>query len=526
MSSLPSQSALSDYASPRKSNTGYRWAGLNAVTFFVVAVPALPIIATLIIALGNSTSFDHIAQYLLIDMLATTVGLVSLSTGIALIQGVGTAWLVSAFDFHGRGLFTWALALPLALPAYVSAYAWGDLTGIRGFWIAMLVYSTTLYPYIYLAARSAFEAQSVCALEAARALGASPWRRFVSVALPMARPAIAAGAALAALEMAADFGAADHLGLQTLTTGIFKAWFSMGDLSAAARLSVVLLLGVLALVGLERHFRRGSVAGGSSRWRTPVKVKLTGQYAILSSLACACVITIALIVPVAHLVELGLKSGPPKREFGMAIVSTSYLCAIGAVCTLCIAGLCAFISRRGQKFDRLVRTAAMAGYATPGAVTALGILAAFSVLGHGGVANLAGPLAIFGLCYAYGARFTAAGLEPISAGLEKSTRSMREAATTLGVHPFARFVRLEAPLAAPSTFAATLIVMVEIAKELPATTILRPFGLETLAVRAHAYAADERLGAAAWPALAIVALALVPTLIFSHGLSKSRAGQA
>jgi iron(III) transport system permease protein len=159
-------------------------------------------------------------------------------------------------------------------------------------------------------------------------------------------------------------------------------------------------------------------------------------------------------------------------------------------------------------------------------VTALGILAALALSGSHVVAALSGPLAIVALCYAYAARFTAAGLEPLSAGLEKSTRSMRESAQTLGASRSKRFVSLEAPLAAPSAFAAALIVAVEIAKELPATTILRPFGLDTLAVRAHAYAADERLGAAAWPALAIVLVALIPTLLFSHGLSKSRAGQS
>jgi iron(III) transport system permease protein len=411
------------------------------------------------------------------------------------------------------------------VPAYVSAYAWGDLTGVRGIGVAILVYTTTLYPYIYLSARSAFEAQSVCAMEAARVLGASSMSRFFAIALPMARPAIAAGSALAALEMAADFGAADHLGVQTLTTGIFKAWFSMGDLSAAARLSMILLVGVLALVWAERQSRAGAISGGSTRWRTPLRIALSGGPNMGVSLLCFAVLIVAFIVPVAHLTNLGLSHGMPKRDFTQSVVSTALLCGLGALTTLVIAGLGAFLARRDVKSNALIRTAALAGYATPGAVTALGILAALSFAGSGTGAILAGPLAVVALCYAYGARFAAAGLEPISAGLEKSTRSMREAALTLGTAPFARFLKLEAPLAAPSTFAAALIVAVEIAKELPATTLLRPFGFDTLAVRAHAYAADERLGAAAWPALAIVVLALVPTIIFSHGLSKSRAGQ-
>jgi iron(III) transport system permease protein len=491
-----------------------------------VLLPAIPIGFTVMAALGTSPSFGHIADVLLLKMVFTTLFLVGFSTLLTVILGTALSWLVTAYSFAGRAAFGWSLALPLALPAYVSAYAWGDLTGVRGVWIGILVYVTTLYPYVYLAARAAFEAQSVCALEAARMLGASPWRRFWSIALPLARPAIAAGAALAALEMASDYGAADHLGLNTLTSGIFRAWFSMSDIAGAARLSVILLVIVLVLVWVERRARVGSVAGGSTRWRTPTRVQLSGMQGLLASGVCAATMMIAFLIPLFHLLQLGLAHGLPSRSFMGPLLATAGLCVLGATVTLIIAGLGAFVARGQGKTATLVQSAALAGYATPGAVTALGILAAFSVFGQGAAASLAGPVAIIGLCFAYGSRFTAAGMEPLSAGLEKSTRSMREAARTLGATPFGRFLRLEAPLAAPSAFAAALIVAVEIAKELPATTILRPFGLDTLAVRAHAYAADERLAAAAWPALAIVALALVPTVIFSHGLSTSRAGQS
>jgi iron(III) transport system permease protein len=500
--------------------------GIGLWPFALAIVPGVPIIFTIASALGDSQSFGHIASVLLPDMIATTLFLVGISTLLATLLGTASAWLVTAYAFAGRSVFAWGLALPLALPAYVSAYAWGDVTGVRGLWMGVLVYVTTLYPYVYLAARSAFEAQSVCALEAARMLGASPWRAFRKISLPLARPAIAAGAALAALEMASDYGAADHLGISTLTIGIFRAWFSMGDLAGAARLSSILLLGVLVLVWLERRARAGTISGGSTRWRTPTRLALSGSKSLAALIFCGLVIGVALVMPIGHLIALGLSHGMPSRDFTGPLLATAGLCALGAIATLVLASIGAFLARGPHKSAKLVQVWALAGYATPGAVTALGILAALSFFGHEAAASLAGPLAIIGLCYAYCARFTAAGLEPLSAGLEKSTRSMREAAATLGARPFARFWRLEAPLAAPSAFAAALIVAVEIAKELPATTILRPFGLDTLAVRAHAYAADERLAAAAWPALAIVALALVPTVIFSHGLSRSRAGQS
>jgi iron(III) transport system permease protein len=522
-----SQSVSSDHKNS-KSKSGFKRlkVGSFAWPLALVLIPALPIVFTILAALQPSPSFSHIATVLLSDMVLLTVFVVGISATLATMLGVGLAWVVTAYAFKGRSVLVWALALPLAIPGYVSAYAWGDFLGVRGFGVAVLVYVTTLYPYVYLAARAAFEAQSICALEAARMLGAGAWRRFFSIALPMARPAIVAGAALAALEMASDYGAADHLGVRTLTIGIFKAWFSMGDIAGAARLSLVLLVGVLALVWVERQWRTGLSAGGSSRWRTPSRSQLPGLRGLWAWFLCAGVFCVAFIIPIGHLIGLGLKDGAPGRQLTQPLLATAFLCVIGACLTLVIAVLSAFAARSSQASAHVIRTAALAGYATPGAVTALGILAALAFIGHGAAAALAGPAAILGLCFAYCARFTAAGLEPLSAGLEKSTRSMREAASTMGTPPFKRFLRLEAPLAAPSTFAAALIVAVEIAKELPATTILRPFGLDTLALRAHNYAADERLGAAAWPALAIVALALIPTLIFSQGLSKSRAGQS
>lgn len=497
-----------------------------ALFALLVAVPGLPVLFTVMAAFGPSTSFDHIAHVLLSEMAITSLALLGLATLGATILGVIAAWFVTAYDFWGRSSLSWALALPLAMPAYVSAYAWGDLTGARGFWIATLVYVTTLYPYVYLAARSAFEAQSVCALEAARLLGAGAWKRFLTVALPLARPAIAAGAALTGLEIAADYGAADHLGVSTLTIGVFRAWFSMGDLAAAARIACLLLVGVLFLVWLERKSRAGLVAGGSTRWRTPKRAPVPGYRQMLMIGFCFAILTLGLIIPVAHLSGLALANGLPERALDEPLLATALLCALGAIATLVLAALSAFVGQGSAQASALVRAIGLAGYATPGAVTALGILAALALSGSHVAAALSGPIAIIALCYAYAARFTAAGLEPLSAGLEKSTRSMRESAATLGANRMRRFLSLEAPLAAPSAFAAALIVAVEIAKELPATTILRPFGFDTLAVRAHAYAADERLGAAAWPALAIVLLALIPTLLFSHGLSKSRAGQS
>jgi iron(III) transport system permease protein len=521
----PSPSLALD--TPRVVPTRGAWLNLRIVLAACVTfAPLVPILFVIVVALTPSPSFAHLANLVLGPMALTTLALVVGATLLASLIGTLAAWFVTAFHFPGRPVIAVALALPLALPAYVSAYAWGDILGVRGLWVALTVYVTTLYPYAYLAARAAFEAQSVCALEAGRLLGANAYARFFRIALPMARPAIAAGAALIGFEVAADYGAAEHLGVQTLTIGLFKAWFSMGDLASAARIALILLVGAFILIGIERASRRGASAGGSNRWRTPARAPLKGFAGALTICFCGSLIIFALIVPIGHLALLAIDHGQPARALGEPFLATAFLCGLGAVATLILAALGAYLSRDAGPIARIVRLSALGGYATPGAVAALGVLGAISLMGDQTASALTGPLAIGALCLAYATRFTAAGLEPLSAGLEKATRSMRDASATLGTSGLGRFWRLEAPLAAPAGFAAALIVCVEIAKELPATTILRPFGFETLAIRAHAYAADERLAAAAWPALAIVAIALLPTLIFSARLSSSRAGQA
>lgn len=488
-----------------------------------VAVPLGPVVAALLAAFGDSPQWDHIAETVAGGYVATTVLLLVAGGGFATLAGIAAAWAVVAARFPGSGFLGWALALPLALPPYVAAYAWGSLTGERGVAMAVLVFATTLYPYVYLAARAAFAAQSVCALEAARTLGAGPVRRFFAVALPMARPAIVAGMALVGLEIVADFGAADHLGVASLSVGIFRAWFSMGDLAAAARLAAMALLVAGVLVWIERAARRGMVSGGSTRWRSLAQARPGGWRGWALTLACSGLLVVSLGVPVVHLAALAVAEGPPIRGLAGPAAATAVAAAVGGAFTLLVAMVALAAQSASGAAKGLTRLAMLSGYATPGAVLALGILAGVSLLGSG-AGLLAGAGGIAALALAYAARFSGAAHEPLAAGFDKTTRAMREAATSLGAGPLRRFVAVEAPLAAPALFAAALIVAVEIAKELPATMILRPFGFDTLAVRAHAYAADERLGAAAWPALAIVALALLPSWLLSRGIETARAG--
>lgn len=488
-----------------------------------LAVPLVPLVAVGLMALAPSPDWEHILTTMLGPYLSSTVLLVVLGSLLAGIAGTLSAWAVSALAFPGRGLFVWALALPLAIPPYIAAYAWGDLTGVRGIWMALLVYAATLYPYVYLAAQAAFTARSVCALEAAQALGAGPVRRFATVALPMARPAIVGAMALVGLEIVSDYGAADHLGVATLSVGVIRTWSSLGDMAGAARLAVCALGVTLLLVWLEAASRRGAIAGGSNRWRTTARTPLSPPAAALAMAGCALPVLAGLVIPVGHLLVLAAGNGMPQRAFGEALLASVMLALGGALVTLVLAA--AILAATRGTGRAAARITMLAGYATPGTVLALGVLAATAALtGSGGAAALTGTAGLAVLALAYAARFVGAAAEPLEAGLQRATRSLRDAAASLGAGPWRRFSAVEVPVALPAVFAAMLIVVVEIAKELPATMILRPFGFDTLAVRAHQYAADERLGAAAWPALTIVALALVPTILLTARLAGARAG--
>jgi iron(III) transport system permease protein len=461
--------------------------------------------------------------------------LLLLGGGGATLIGVSTAWLVSMARFPGARLFEWLLILPLATPAYVLAYAYGGIAGptgpvpigISGLFGAAFVYALCFYPYVYLAARAAFLTQSVCALEAARSLGASPWQSFWRVALPMARPGIAAGMALAMMEIAADYGAAAYFGAQTMTTGVFRAWFSLGAPDLALKLALLMLGAAVLLLALERGNRgQAGFAGGSARWRALPRFELAGPWAWTATTACGMVFVLATLAPLAWLARLAaMRPLEDLAALATPLANTLMLAFFGAALTLLLAVPIAMAARRAGPLSRLALLAAAAGYAAPGAVIALGALFGLSFARDAGVAlNLTGAVAFVALFWTYAARFAAAGAQPLEAGLSRVTANMSGAAATLGASPARRFLKVELPIAAPSALAAGLIVFVEIMRELPATLILRPFNFETLAVKAHAYASDDRLAAAAGPALLITLAGLAPMILVARGMTRARAG--
>lgn len=494
---------------------------------------------------GGGETWDHVRNNLLLGYMGGTIGTLIITALLILFFAVPTAWLVTMYNFPGRKVFEWLLILPLAAPGYVIAYAYSDLLGVGGpiqsslrditglsardYWFPQIrslpglayILALTLFPYVYLTARAAFISQSVCALEAARSLGAGPMRSFISVALPAARPAIAAGLALALMEAAADYGAAEQLGVPTLTFGIVRSWTSFGDPAAATRLALVLITLVLSCLLLERWNRGGAKSQQSSiRWRRLHAAPLPPIAGLCATLICASLFLLAFALPVGRLIWLSAEAQSDLAPIGGALRNSLILAGCGAALAFCLALIIA-MARRSHRFSAIfARFAASTAYAIPGAVLALGALIVMSILSL----TLTGVAAILALAWVYASRFTTSGAEPMIAALDRAPASIGYAAESLGASPLRRAREVDLPIAMSGAWAGALILFVEALKELPATLMLRPFNWDTLAVRAHAYAIDERLEAAALPSLLITMAGLLPVILLSRQLSRARPG--
>lgn len=507
--------------------------GVAIAATLATLICAAPAVAVIALALAPDRAGAAFGSNLLGDGAVGTFALVMLGGVGAVLFGAAAAWLVSLAQFPGRGLFEWLLVLPLAAPSYVLAYAYTGMTWangsaleVRGLWGAAFIYAAGLYPYVYLAARAAFVSQSACALEAARTLGAKPRDVVWRVALPLARPGIAAGGALACMEIAADYGAAQHFGLTTLSTAVFRAWYAHGAPHVALQISAVLLLAALVFLVVERWARgRASYAGGSTRWRMLPRYELGPLGGGLAAVFCAALVLFGAALPLLWLGRLAVLH-PHFVEVAEPFANSLLLSAGGAMGTLSLACAIAVAARRATGIGKASLYAAAMGYAAPGAVIAMGALALFGLAREAGwIGGLSSSLALAALLWGYAARFSAAGVGPIDAGLTRLSKGLDASARTLGAGPWRRFAEVDVPIAAPALAAAALILFVEILKELPATLILRPFDFDTLAVRAHAYASDERLLEAATPSLLIFLAGLLPIILLTRGLARSRAGQ-
>ncbi len=528
----------------------------------ICALVATPILAVALHGLAQTDLITHLINTVLPTYVANTALLalgVTVGTGVI---GVGTAWLVTMCRFPGRRVLEWALVLPLAAPAYVLAYTYTNFLehagpvqellrqtfdlGPREYWFpevrslggAIVMLTATLFPYVYLLSRAAFLEQSVCVLEVSRTLGQSPARAFLRVALPLARPAIVAGVALALMETLADYGTVSYFGVQTFTTGIYRAIFSFGDRVAAAQLATGLLAFVVLVIALERVSRgRRRFDHTTNTHRALPGFRLTGIKAAGAILACALPVFVGFVLPTVllmHMTAIGGHKLFGARYLALTLNSVT-LAGITAILAVLVSLLLAYANRlsKNRTTHVLTRLAAL-GYAVPGSVIAIGILIPFSIVDRsvddaarslfGVSTGLLVTGTIVALIYAYLVRFLAVSLQTAEAGLTKITPSMDQAARVLGHPPRATLKRVHLPMLRGSLLTAGLIVFVDVMKELPATMILRPFNFDTLAVQAHNLAADERLTQASTPALTIVAVGLLPVILLSRQIAKSRAG--
>ncbi|MCK6453105.1 MAG: iron ABC transporter permease [Alphaproteobacteria bacterium] len=534
---------------------------LGAAIAAVLSVPVLLVAANVL--RSSEGVWAHLASTVLPDYLANTVLLViGVAIGTA-VGGVAAAWLVTMCRFPGSRVLEWALVLPLAMPAYVVAYAYTDFLQTSGtlqvalraatgwarrdYWFpeirslpgAVMVMTFTLYPYVYLLARAAFLEQSVCVLEVGRTLGCGPWRNFLRVALPLARPAIVGGVALALMETLADFGTVQHFGVDTFTTGIYRTWFGLGQPVAAAQLSATLMLFVLGVMALERLSRgQARVHHSSARYRPLPTPRLEGWRAAVVFLICAAPVVLGFVLPVLILIRLaGYDDSDMLGGRLLAGAANSVLLAATvAAVSVPIALLIAYAQRLDPSpATRTTSRIAGLGYAIPGSVIAVGVLLAAGWLDHAagrigeGLFGVETGLLFSGtmaaMAFGLVVRFLAVAQNTVEASLGKIKPSMDQAARNLGVGPGRTLVRVHAPLMAGSIATAALLVFVDAMKELPATIILRPFNFDTLAVQAANFAKDERLASAAVPSLAIVLAGILPVLLLSRAIARSRPGQ-
>ncbi len=534
---------------------------LNKLAWLFALLCVLPIFAAALSALtGDLDTWRNVLASVLPTYTRTTLILVVIVGISTAVIGSVTAWLVTAYRFPGRQLLEIALALPLAFPAYVMAYAYThmldhpgpvqtllrDMTGwgARDYWFpeirslggAAAMLTIVLYPYVYLLARASFRQQSSNAYMVSRTLGCSPGWAFVRVALPMARPAIAGGALLAIMETLADFGTVAFFNVQTFATGIYQAWFSIGDRAAAAQLSLCLLMFALLVASLERAQRgKGGTSGTGARFEVMERTQLTGLAGWGATMMCLAPVLLGFVIPIIMLGVMAYDSGQSildSRYLGFFVNSVT-VASIAAVLTVLGAVLIVFRARNHPgRMSRWLVTVSGLGYAVPGGVIAVGLMVpvaafdnaldAFMEAQFGVDTGLLITGSIWLMVAAYMTRFMAAALNAYDSGMATVPRNLDAVARSLGHSGPRVLTQIQLPLARNSALTALLIVFVDVMKELPATLILHPFNFQTLAVQAHRLAADERLAEAAVPSLALVAVSLVPVVLLCRTLGRER----
>ena len=536
-----------------------RWQTAALLLAGLFSLPILVIVGSL--ATPSPEVWRHLAETVLGDYISNTL-LLALGVVVGtLIIGVPAAWMTTMCRFPGVRIFEWALLLPLAMPAYIIAYTYTgslDYAGpiqtlirewsgwgygdywfpqVRSIWGAMVMLSLVLYPYVYLMARASFLGQSVTVLEVSRTLGHSPWSAFFRIAMPMARPAIVAGVSLALMETLADYGTVQYFGVSTFTTGIFRTWFGLGDSGAAAQLAAMLLGFVVILIMVERHSRKQARYhhGSVNALRPLAGFHLSGWKRFSAILLCLIPVLFGFLLPALQLSFWAVETWEEMVDSSFIRLIWNSLSLAGgtALLALLLALLLAYgIRSHPHRLTRIAVRIASLGYSIPGVVIAIGVLLPLawfdnqldsvmrSQFGISSGLLLSGTLVA--LMFGYLIRFLAVALQTVESGYGKITPHIDEAAQSLGTHRNELLMKIHLPMLKGSLITALLLVFVDIMKELPATLVLRPFNFNTLAVRAFELASDERLADSSTAALAIIATGLIPVILLSHTITRSR----
>lgn len=526
----------------------------------IASLVFLPLLALLWISLSDTNAiWSHLVSTVLDDYIRTSLWLMSGVAALTLLLGVGSAYLVTHFEFLGKQWLSWALLLPLAMPTYITAYSYTGLLEVAGpvqswlrgafelkvgdYWFpeirslggAIFVMGFVLYPYVYLFARAAFLGQSGNLRDVSRLLGLSPLQAFLKISLPIARPAIVAGVSLALMETLADFGTVSYFGLSTFTTGIFRTWYGLDSVSGAAQLALMLLGFVVVLITIEKQSRKRAGYQTKKTIQPFQATKLHGIYSVFIFVLASTPLLLGFIVPVSQLLVWATEAhqGLFDSEFWRLVINTLSLAAITAMLALILALLVAYAHRTVPgKLTASSKLLVSLGYAVPGTVIAVGTLVPLARFDNGIDAwfrsnfdvstglLLSGSLAA--LIIAYLVRFLAVALGAVDAGLGGISQSIDQAARSLGRKPLRVMREVHVPILRGSLFTALLIVFVDVMKELPATLILRPFNFNTLAVRAYELASDERLMDASLASVAIVIAGLLPVVLLTKASIKSQ----
>lgn len=535
-----------------------KWTLFSLFIAVLISIPVLTVVWSIFTPAGEI--WTHLAETVLSDYVWNSIILIfGVSVGVLLI-GISSAWLITMCEFPGRRIFEWASILPFAIPAYLMAYIYTDFFDIAGpfqsmlrnifslgideYWFpnirsiegAIVIMSLAFYPYVYMLARSSFLEQSTNLLEASRIMGYSTWQSFLKVALPVARAGIAAGLALALMETLNDFGTVEYFGVQTFTTGIYRTWFGLGERPAAAQLAAFLMAFVVVLLILERWSRNRISAkqSDSNRFKRLNRFQLKGARAVMAFSTCFLPVLAGFLIPVMLLLEMFFSNLKYVNYKFLELALNSFtVSALTGLLAVVIALIMAYSARLNPTkavgfFNRI----SSLGYAIPGSVIAVGVLIPFGLIDNsidsffrehlGFSTGLLLSGTIFAMVFAYLVRFLAVSFGGVEASMDKITPNMDEAARGLG-YSFSKVLRsIHIPMMSGGLMTAGLLVFVDVMKELPATLIVRPFNFDTLAIQVYRYASDERLAETAGAALMIVLVGIIPVILISRTIAKTR----